>query len=65
MSHSTTQESKPTISSSAAFWLSLLIVILLVAAINFVRVMSGGHDEGHGDPHKTEAVHENAAGGHH
>ncbi len=64
MSHSTTQESKPSVSSSAAFWLALLIVFLLVSTINFVRVASS-HDDGHGAAHHTEAVQGHGEGGHH
>lgn len=57
--HST--ENKPKTSLNSSFWFVLILVLLFVAAINFISEM--GHSEGHEGGH--EATHtEHAAGGH-
>lgn len=51
---------------SAAFWFVLLLVCLFIAAVNFVNVMSEGHEGGEAtETHEMmgakEATHEEAA----
>lgn len=58
MGHSHVEE-KPNVSSNAAMWFGLLIIFLLGAAINFVKVSS--HQEGH----HTEAHTEHTGTEHH
>jgi hypothetical protein len=62
MSHAV-QSDKPNIPSSAAFWSVLIFVGLIIAAVNFTRVM-GSHDEGHGGGHGAATEHHDAAAGH-
>lgn len=52
MGHTHVDET-PKVSGNAAMWFSVLVIFLLVAAINFVKVSSGGHDSHH-DAHATE-----------
>lgn len=58
MGHSHVEE-KPNVSSNAAMWFGLLIIFLLVAAINFVKVNS------HQDDHHAGAATEHTGTEHH
>ncbi len=49
MGHSHVEE-KPNVSSNAAMWFGLLIIFLLVAAVNFVRI-SSQHEDHHAEAH--------------
>lgn len=54
-------EDKPNVSSSSAMWFGLLLIVLIISAVNFVKVSSGshGHDEAHGNNTHVEASHDN------
>lgn len=52
-------EDKPNVASSSAMWFGLLLIVLILAAVNFIKVSSGshGHEAAHGDTHHNEATH--------
>lgn len=54
-------EDKPNVSSNSAMWFGLLLIVLIISAVNFVKVSSGGHghDVAHADAHAThDAAHD-------
>jgi hypothetical protein len=62
MSHDTHQHTEakgPKTPLGSAFWFVLVLVLLFIAAVNFVNVMSHDEGEGHG-----AAQHEAVEGGH-
>lgn len=55
--HPTPTEKRSSTSLASAFWFALILTLLLVAALNFVKIMSNNH-EAHGAGHGGhEAAH--------
>ena len=54
-------EDKPNVASSSAMWFGLLLIVLVISAVNFIKVSSGGHGhevahhENHHDAAHTDA----------
>lgn len=62
--HANTDATNPTTSFRSAYWFAIVLVLLFVAAVNFVSVMSHDEEAGHGEHHTEAAAAGHEATGH-